>query len=293
MYRARSTTYKVFEDLALLIKFRLTVMVVLTAVFGYLIAVQLMPEWPKLLMLAIGGFLLTSGSNILNEVLERDYDRQMRRTMNRPIAAGRMNPSVGVFLAGILSVFGLILLSLLHPLAGILGSISLVTYTFIYTPLKRLTPLAIPIGAIPGALPVLIGWVVATGTINETAVYLFMLQFLWQFPHFWAIGYLGFEDYQKAGFKLLPLKDGVLHHNISRYSLVYCMAILALSLQIAWRGIIVSPFINMILIALSVLFLFFAIRFWKQPGRKAALQLMLASLFFMPSSLLIFLFDVM
>ncbi len=293
MYRTKDVTYSLLKDLALLVKFKLSVMVVLTAVLGYLIAMSLRPDWEVLILLVLGGFSLTAGSNILNEILERDYDKLMKRTMIRPIAAGRMHVANGVILAGVSSILGLILLSLIHPLCGILGSISLVAYAFIYTPLKRLSPLAVPVGALPGAVPVLIGWVAATGSISETAIYLFLLQYLWQFPHFWAIGYLGFEDYQKAGFRLLPTKDGKLHPQVSWHSVVYCTAILCMAIWIAYSGVIVSPIVGIILILVSILFLLFSLNFWRKQSRRTALHLMLASLMFMPMSLLVFLLDVM
>lgn len=266
-------------------------MVVITAVLGYLISTSFVADWAVMGLLFFGGFAITGAANIINQVLERDYDKLMKRTANRPLAANRMNSSTAVFMAGLLCVIGLGALALIHPICGLLGSLSFVSYAFIYTPLKRFSTLAIPVGAIPGALPVLIGCVAGSGTITSLALTLFMIQFLWQFPHFWAIGYLSFEDYKNAGFKLVPQINGNIDPKIALYSVIYCAAILILSCWIAYIGMIVSPLINGLFILVSFLFLLVSLNFYRRQSRKTALQLMFASIIFMPMSLIVFLMD--
>jgi len=266
-------------------------MVVITAIIGYAIASAGTWNIYVISMLAIGGFLLTCGSNIFNQLLERDYDRQMKRTENRPLAAGRMTVSSAVILGGLSSLVGLIVLSMISPLCGVLGSLSFVSYSFIYTPLKRVSTWSVAVGAIPGALPVLIGCVAAQGTVTQLALALFLIQFVWQFPHFWAIGYLGAEDYIKAGFKVVPTSGNTVDKKIGLHSVLYCIVILALSAWTFYAGILSSSWAVIALLSIGVLFTVAAIRFALSMNRKTALQLMFASIIYMPLSLIIFLID--
>ena len=167
-----------------------------------------------LILLGTAGFLITSAANAFNQILEKDYDSLMKRTSNRPLASGRMNVTEAVLIAGLCYVIGIVLLAWFNPMAAILGSIAVVSYAFVYTPLKRVGPLSVFVGAIPGALPCLIGCVAYEGSITTTAIILFGLQFFWQFPHFWSIGYLGINDYKKAGFKLVPTLHGKAHPSL-------------------------------------------------------------------------------
>jgi len=184
------------QDYKLLVKFGLNMFVVFSAAAAYLTTIQTPINWAKVLTLSLAGFLITGAANALNEVLERDFDKMMNRTANRPLAAGRMNSSEAVLAAGIMSLIGLSLLAMFNPLTVFLGSLSLISYAFVYTPLKRVSPIAVLIGAIPGALPVMIGSVAATGVLTPLAIALFAIQFLWQFPHFWAIAWIADEDYK-------------------------------------------------------------------------------------------------
>ncbi|MEM6318873.1 MAG: protoheme IX farnesyltransferase, partial [Bacteroidota bacterium] len=182
------------NDYGLLVKFKLNLTVVFSAVMAYLIAFDRTASWIGIIVLAIGGFLVTSSANALNQVLERDYDKLMKRTENRPLAAGRMSVSEAVIVAGISCLVGTALLSMFNAWTGLLGMVSMVLYAFVYTPMKRVSPMAVAIGAIPGALPLMIGCVAAQGGMTTLAVTLFVIQFLWQFPHFWAIAWLGDKD---------------------------------------------------------------------------------------------------
>ncbi|MBK6995856.1 MAG: protoheme IX farnesyltransferase [Lewinellaceae bacterium] len=193
---------------------------------SYAIVCEGAVNWGSMLLLAVGGFLVTGAANALNQVLERDYDRLMPRTANRPVVTGRMSVSTAVLLAGLMALFGISMLSWFNPLTGFLGTLSLISYAFIYTPMKRSTPLAVVVGAVPGALPLIIGCVAYEGFISPTAWMLFGLQFLWQFPHFWAVAWLADEDYKKAGFYLLPSGNGEKDKTTGLLSFAFCLLLI-------------------------------------------------------------------
>ena len=201
------------KDYFQLIKFTLSFMVVFSTVVSFLIAPNedyyVRSKVISVLLLFIGGMLITGSANAINQVLEKDTDAVMKRTAKRPVASGRMsvNEATGfAIIAGILGVF--VLWYWFNYQAALTGLFSLFLYGFIYTPLKKVNSVAVLIGAIPGALPCLIGWVAATGSFGAGAWILFGIQFFWQFPHFWAIAWLAHTDYTKAGFKLLPGDKG-------------------------------------------------------------------------------------
>lgn len=263
-------------DYKQLVKLRLNLTVVFSSVMAYLIASPVI-DWVLLAILSMGGFLVTSASNALNQVLEKDYDRQMKRTENRPLAANRMSTSEGVMAAGLMSVVGIGLLATINPWTALLGTIALISYAFLYTPMKRVSPAAVFIGAIPGALPMMIGCVAAEGYITGLSVALFSLQFLWQLPHFWAIGWLAFEDYDKAGFKFLEAQD----QQLGKQAAIYAI----LLLPIAWMPYMleVSGLISAIFLSLAALiYAGFGWNLYKRNNRKAALQLMFSSFFYLP-----------
>ena len=209
-------------DLGLLFKFRLTMLVVFSSVMSYFIAVSSVSS-VQILMLILGGSFITFAANTLNQVLEKDYDSLMKRTANRPLPQGRMSVSAAVLLAGFLSLFGITALCFANVWAGLLGTVSLILYAFIYTPLKRISSISVLIGAIPGALPMSIGCVIAEGTITPLAIALFAVQFFWQFPHFWAIAFLSHQDYSKAGYKMMPSKSGLPDAELGYQSFIYSL----------------------------------------------------------------------
>lgn len=224
------------DDYKQLFKFRLNLVVVFSSVVGYVLAAGVNTSLLGLLILTIGGFLVTASANAINQLFEVDYDKLMKRTANRPLPAGRMKSNEAILAAGLSGIFGVLLLGLYFNMyAAIVAAVSLFLYAFIYTPIKRISPVSVFIGAIPGALPPVIGWVAFSGSITIEALILFTIQFIWQFPHFWAIGWVGFEDYKKAGFKMLP-SDGkgkfvamqsiiyvlVFNTNCISWSLVWC-----------------------------------------------------------------------
>ena len=280
------------NDLASLVKFRLSIVVVFTAVAAYIIASGGNFNWTAVALLAIGGFLVTASANALNEVLEKDYDKLMTRTANRPVAAGRISISEAVLTAGFMCLIGTIILALFNPLTAMLGMMALISYAFVYTPLKRYSTIAVFIGAIPGALPMAIGCVAFDGSISTLAIALFTIQFCWQFPHFWAIAYLGFDDYSKAGFKFLPLKNGQLDRGIGWQGFVFALLIFSMIAYLYTNGL-VSVIAAIILGIMNLIFCFFAFDFARSWNRKKALTLMISSFFFLPIVLVILLIEIL
>jgi len=200
----KSPTFSFFiTDVLLLTKARLTLSVVFSSIAGYVLAVSSPNMW-HILLLSVGGYGLAGASNAFNQIIEKEIDAKMIRTQNRPIPAGRMSVSVVFGIAVTLLVLGLAVLYFLNPKTAMFGAISVFLYTCAYTPLKTVTPLSVFVGAIPGAIPFMLGWVSATGSFGLEPGILFMIQFFWQFPHFWAFGWMMHEDYQKAGINMLP-----------------------------------------------------------------------------------------
>jgi heme o synthase len=268
-------------DYKLLVKFGLNIVVVFSAVTSYLTTIKGAIDWGAVFALSLGGFLITGAANALNEVLERDFDKMMNRTANRPLAAGRMSSSEAVLAAGLMSLVGLVLLAMFNPLTVFLGSLSLISYAFIYTPLKRVSPIAVLIGAIPGALPAMIGSVAATGTLTPLAIALFSIQFLWQFPHFWAIAWLGDEDYKKAGFNLLPSREGKLDETVGWNAFVYAAFLLPVGyapFALGFTGVVSTVILGI----LAVVYSFYAFRLYKECTRESARALMFFSFFYLP-----------
>jgi len=276
-------------DYKLLIKLRLTSTVVFSSVMAYLIMVPVV-KWIDVLILAAAGFLVTGASNSLNQVLEKDFDKLMKRTKDRPIAAGRMSQSEGVMAAGFMSMVGITLLALFNPWTAFLGTLAMVLYAFVYTPLKRISPVAVFVGAIAGALPVLIGCVAAEGRFTGFALLLFSIQFFWQFPHFWSIAWLGFEDYKKAGYKFIPEQNGHPDRSIGLQSLLYSLFLIGvLVIAFGMGSVAIGSAVLSILVTIG--FSILSYRFYSNQNRKSALALMFYSLGYIPLVLLIFLID--
>ena len=278
------------RDYGLLFKFRLSLTVVFSAAMGFLLAMQGAIDWAGLGMLCLGGFLLSGASNALNQVLEKDYDKLMKRTANRPVATGRMSVSEAVLVAGLASVVALMIFSIVfNPLTAFLGSLSLISYAFIYTPMKRVSPVAVWIGAFPGALPPAIGWVAVTGTFDLVALVLFAIQFIWQLPHFWAIGWVAYDDYMKGGYKLLPSKGGR-DKSTALQCLFYSILLIPVTLLPYWLGM--TGWISAIgLIVLGLVFAATNFNLYRKSDKKAALMVMFASFFYLPLALLLMVLD--
>jgi heme o synthase len=277
-------------DFGVLVKFKLTLLVLFSAVMSYAIVSEGNVQLSAMLLLTMGGFFITGAANALNQVLERDYDRLMPRTANRPVVTGRMSVSTAVLLAGFMALFGISMLSMFNMTAGFLGTLAFISYAFIYTPMKRSTPLSVAVGAIPGALPLIIGCVAYEQTISPMAWMLFGLQFLWQFPHFWAVAWMADEDYKKAGFYLLPSKNGEKDATTGFLSFVFCLLLVGNSLIAYWLGY-VGLAATVVLVALN---LFWAWKCWllyKTCSREAARAQMFISFAHLPLSLIVLLLD--
>ena len=285
--RAISITFRDWlQDFELLVKFRLSTFVVFSSVVAYFIAAGDNFHFISFLLLTAGGFLITFSANILNEILEADFDKMMERTSNRPLAAGRWSSSSAVVLAGFTCLVGIICLALLNPLTSFLGMVSLVTYAFIYTPLKRYSTISVVVGAIPGALPVMIGMIAHDGVITPACLFLFAIQFIWQFPHFWAIGFLSFDQYHKAGYKVLPEEDGKIDNRLGLQSFIYASLLIPVA-GIGYMAGLVSLPGTIAIGLLSFYFIRKAWIFYRRFERESARALMFSSFIFLPLALMI------
>ncbi|MBM3177838.1 MAG: protoheme IX farnesyltransferase [Bacteroidetes bacterium] len=220
-----------------ILKPRLSMLVAFSCSFGFVLSNQGKLDWLRLTLLTLGGFLLSGASVIINQIIERKEDGIMHRTMARPLPTGRISVAEAWILA--LACFSLSL-GLLYwsanQLTILLSVLSMLLYSFVYTPMKKIGPIAVFVGAIPGALPPLLGWIANTATISYEAMVIFGIQFIWQFPHFWAIAWVSDDDYKKAGFRLLPSGGGK-DHNTSIQIMTYTLFLLPLGLLPAWIGL--------------------------------------------------------
>lgn len=272
-----------------LLKFRLSFLVAFSCAFGYVLGVSQV-NWFSLVMLFLGGFLLSGASVIVNQILEKDLDKVMTRTMGRPLPTGRLTVNEAITFCVICLAAGvLILLIYTNILTALLSVVSMVLYSFVYTPLKRVGPIAVFVGAIPGALPPLLGWTAATGSISHEALIIFGIQFIWQFPHFWAIAWVADEDYKKAGFKLLP-SNGQKDLNTAIQIMIYTMFLIPMGLLPATFGV---TGINSAIIATVCGVIFFAMTFslMKSGDRKSALKIMFGSFLYLPIVQIAYLLD--
>ena len=264
-----------------LIKLRLSLLVTFSALFGYVLASSNTINYDKLFFLFLGGFLITSSSVINNQILEKDSDALMNRTKGRPIPTKRISINNSLYISIIFAFFGFyFLVYFLNLLTGIISILSLLIYSFIYTPLKKIGSIAVFVGAIPGALPPLIGWVSATNQISIEALVIFSIQFIWQFPHFWAIAWVADEDYRKAGFKLLP-NGGKKNFSTAINIMTYTLLLLPMGLLPTIIGI-TGLTSGVVAIICGVLFLIQTIHLVKDFSKKSALRIMFSSFLYLP-----------
>lgn len=276
----------ILYDYAQLVKFKLSMTVVFTSILGLLIVSNGSVNWISMIILFIGGFLITGSANAINQVLEKDFDALMKRTADRPLASGRMKVADAVLFAGLTCCVGTAILATFNPMTAVLGMVSFILYSFVYTPLKRYSPIAVSIGAIPGALPVLIGCTAIEGTVSWMALGLFFIQFLWQFPHFWSIGFLGFDDYKLAGFKFIPTDaDGVLDRSIGLNGVFYTVLTFPILFGM-FRMELFSLTTFCICLFATLIYLYLGLQFDKKFDRSTSLRLMFFSFFYMPIILL-------
>ena len=263
-----------------LLKFRLSFTVAFSSALGYLLGLPV-PNWGRALLVLLGGLLVTGAANIVNQVFEKDLDKLMRRTENRPLPTGRISVTEAWVFCVLLAIAGLSLLAYyFNPLTAALSLLSLILYGFIYTPLKTVSPVCVAVGAIPGGLPPPIGWVAATGYVGEAAWVLFGIQFMWQFPHFWAIAWVADEDYKRAGFKMLPT-PGNRDLRTAFQIMTYTVLLVPVSLLPLVLGISGRTSAGVALIC-GVLFTLLTVRLMRTQDRKAALSIMFASFLYLP-----------
>jgi len=270
-----------FRDFLMLIKHRLTSTVVFSAGIGFVLGSQGAFHWAQFLLVLAAGFLITSGANIANQVIEKDSDSLMSRTRNRPVVTGRVHPSLATMLSILFGVAGVSLLAFFANTwsAGI-ALASFVTYAFLYTPLKRKSRISVLIGAFPGAAPPVIGYTAAMGGIDELGILIFVIQFIWQFPHFWAIAWNLDDDYRKAGIRMLPAKTGR-----SRTTALITLVVTASLLLVSFYPIFfmdISIIAALLIVALSLHFLNQAWKLFRTTELKAARKLMFGSFYYLP-----------
>jgi protoheme IX farnesyltransferase len=266
-------------DYVALTKPRLNVLVVLTSAAGYYLASPGMPAWGALIATVAGTALVASGAAVLNQVYERDTDALMERTRRRPLPDGRVPPSEAAVFGIVLAMAGLGTLLVIDPLAALLAAVTLATYVAIYTPLKRRSSISTLVGAIPGALPPLIGWTAASGTTFGGGWALFAIVFLWQIPHFMAIAWMYREDYRKAGFPMLPVvePDGA---RTGRQAVLYAAALVPTSL-LPSAGIAGSLYLG-IALGLGLALLGLAIAFARLRSDSSARLLFYGTITYLP-----------
>ncbi|VAW10584.1 Heme O synthase, protoheme IX farnesyltransferase COX10-CtaB [hydrothermal vent metagenome] len=281
----------IFADFKEITKARLAVSVVFSSIAGYLLAPGQISAI-SLLLLAVGGYCMVGASNAFNQVIEKDLDALMDRTENRPIPSGRMSVNRAMSIAITLTVLGVILLYILNPKTAMFGAISTFLYTSVYTPLKTKTPLAVFVGALPGAIPFMLGWVAATNKFGIEPGSLFMIQFFWQFPHFWALGWMLDDDYKKGGFKMLP--TGKKDRGTALQIIMYTFWMLIISI-IPVFGITGSLQLSIpaaiIIFLMGLVMLFFAFRLYEKKDNATAKKLMLSSVSYITIMQIVYVID--
>ncbi|AYN06731.1 MULTISPECIES: heme o synthase [unclassified Flavobacterium] len=284
----------IFNDFKEITKAGLAVSVLFSSIAGYLLGFDDKHpfQWTVLLVLAIGGYCMVGASNAFNQVIEKDLDALMDRTKNRPVPSGRMSSRVALIVASLLTIIGLTLLYTINPKTAMFGAISIFLYTSVYTPLKTVTSLSVFVGAFPGAIPFMLGWVAATGEFGIEAGTLFLIQFFWQFPHFWAIGWFLYEDYEKAGFFMLP--TGKKDKGTALQVILYTVWLIVASLlpALGYTGkLFITPIAAVLVFLLGIWMLIYAVRLYKLRTAKAARTLMLVSVSYITLLQLIYIFD--
>ncbi len=283
----------VAHDVAMLFKLRLTLLVIISAVLGYFMGNNT-TDWGVVLALCVGGLLLTGGSNGMNQVLEREWDKLMHRTQNRPLPAGRMQVRDGLIISMISGIAGIFILwYFINTACGILGLLAFFMYVFIYTPMKRVSSLAVFVGAFPGAIPPMLGYVAATNNYGLEAGLLFAMQFMWQFPHFWAIAWVAHDDYVRGGYKLLPFNDGRTKQTAFQI-LLYSLFLIPVSL-LPWALPVNNPMIGNIAAVVAILgglvMSWYSFRLVKSCDLADARKVMFASFFYLPIVQLFYVID--
>jgi len=272
-------------------KIRLSISVVFSSVAGYLLGAETI-DFFTLFLLCIGGYCMVGASNVYNQIIERDLDALMDRTKDRPLPAGRMSIRIAFIIAIVMTIIGIVVLYSINPITAMFGAICIFMYVSIYTPLKTKTPLSVFVGALPGAIPFMLGWVAATNDFGIEPGTLFMIQFFWQFPHFWAIGWFLFEDYEKGGFFMLPTgkRDKGTAIQIVFYTIWTVLSSLIPVFGVTGK-LYLTPFSGIIIGLLGIGLIFYSLRLFRERTSKTAKQLMLASVSYITLLQIIYVLD--
>ena len=280
-----------FSEFKTLTKHRLSLSVVFSSLAGYFLGATSV-NFLTLGLLFFGGYAMVGASNAFNQIIERDLDRLMKRTRNRPLPSGRMAMQNAYIIATSLTLLGLFLLYIINPVTAFFGGVSIFLYVAIYTPLKTKTPLSVFVGAFPGAIPFMLGWVATSGSFGIEPGTLFMIQFFWQFPHFWALGWWLYDDYKSGGFFMLP--TGRRDTGTAVQIILYTVWTIAVSV-IPFFGITGALQLSLgsaiIVLTLGVIMLFFAVKLFRNRDTKSAKQLMLASVSYITLIQLVYVID--
>ncbi|TNJ41932.1 heme o synthase [Tamlana fucoidanivorans] len=289
--KSSAATPSVISDFKEISKMRLSLSVVFSSLAGYLLGVDTV-DFQTLILLAFGGYFMVGASNAFNQIIEKDLDALMSRTQNRPIPSGRMSVNTAFVIASIFTLLGIMVLYSINKQTAMFGAISIFLYTCVYTPLKTKTPLAVFVGAIPGAIPFMLGWVAATNDFGIEPGTLFALQFFWQFPHFWAIGWFLYDDYKKAGFFMLP--TGKQDRGTAVQTIMYTIWTMLVSIipVFGFTGKLqLSIAAAVIVFGLGVWMLYYAVRLFKLMTVKAARQLMIVSVSYISLLQIVYVLD--
>ncbi|HZW77607.1 MAG TPA: heme o synthase [Flavobacteriaceae bacterium] len=282
------TTIQNFMDIT---KFRLSVSVVFSSVAGYLLGAENI-DFAIVFLLSVGGYCMVGASNVFNQIIERDLDALMNRTKNRPLPAGKMTVKTAFILGVILTIVGLVVLYNINPITALFGAVSIFMYVSLYTPLKTKTPLSVFVGAFPGAIPFMLGWVAASGSFGIEPGTLFLIQFFWQFPHFWAIGWFLYDDYERGGFFMLP--NGKKNKGTAIQIIMYCVWTVVASLIPAFGitgKLYLSPISAVLVGLLGGGLIYYSIKLFQELSDAMAKKLMLASVSYITLLQLIFVLD--
>jgi protoheme IX farnesyltransferase len=270
------------KNYAQLMKFTLSFTVVFTCVICYQIAPNVKAfDWFLISVLTFAGLCITGSANAINQAVEKDTDAQMKRTATRPVAAGRMSQQAAYTFAIVAGLLGVFLMGYYFNIASaLLSAFSLFLYAFIYTPLKKINSIAVLVGAFPGAIPCLIGWVAATNEFSMAGWALFLIQFLWQFPHFWAIAWVAHQDYSKVGFKLLPANEGPTRFTALQ-AIMYSVLMIPVGFLPHYLGI-TGDWSKWVLLVANIFMVVQSVRLYQNMGVPAARRVMFSSYIYLP-----------
>jgi len=295
IYKERAVSFSLkdkLRDYNQLIKLRLNLTVVFSTFIGFLLGSTGHVHWSGLLVVVIGGFLTIGAANGINQIIEKNSDKLMKRTENRPLATNRMSVEEAAIACLVMGTAGVLMISLyLNMTAGLLSLVSLCLYGFVYTPLKKITPFSVYVGAIPGALPTIIGFVAASSKLGAMGWIIFVIQLIWQFPHFYSIAWICDEDYKRAGLKMMPIgtiKDRKAALQIVLFSLLL-IPVSFLPYYYGYSHIITTA----LMVLCSTVFTLQSYKLYRSLENATARKLMFYSIMYLPVMFLIMLVDKM